>query len=108
MILTEEEAKTKRCQESFGPAYTTPDGRSMMAVIYGAGYAVQASPSHCIGSGCMAWRWQHKPNTELCTTKDGEYPMHGTGWKLEERSPNGATYSRIRPGEGYCGKAGNP
>lgn len=26
MIVTEEEAKTKRCQESFGPYYVTRDG----------------------------------------------------------------------------------
>lgn len=39
MIVTEDEAKTKRCHQSMGfekqPAY----------------------PSHCMGSACMAWRW---------------------------------------------------
>lgn len=40
MILTEEDAKTKRCQEGFGDRY-------------------QSSPINCIASGCMAWRWQY-------------------------------------------------
>jgi len=67
MILTEKEASTKRCQESFGQFYTTPDGKSMMSMAgnFGAGYAVQASPSHCIGSSCMAWRW-HESNHGYC------------------------------------------
>lgn len=43
MIVTEEEAKTKYCQESFGPGSgsweTTPAQR------------------RCMGSTCMAWRW---------------------------------------------------
>lgn len=57
MIVTEEEAKTKRCQESFSDGWTTPDGR--MATLGGAahGTALVASPYFCIGSACMAWRW---------------------------------------------------
>ena len=35
MIVTEDEAKTKRCQETFGVSHT----------------------NHCMGSLCMAWRW---------------------------------------------------
>jgi hypothetical protein len=92
MILTEEEAKTKRCQEGFGqPLYhsqaplTTNDmamgPMHLMGSPYGAGYAAMASPSHCIGSACMAWRWSR-----------GEYDQGG-----QEIATHG-----------YCGKAGRP
>ena len=79
MIVTEEEAKTKRCQESYGDGWTTPDGR--MATLAGSpnGQALVASPYFCIGSACMAWRWQ------------------------DQASP-----PELRGPSGYCGKAGRP
>ena len=99
MTLTEEEAKTKRCQESFGQFYVTPAGGDvygpthMAAMAYpsqsfagGAMWAVTsggpqlptvASPSHCIGGKCMAWQWHGKNPDETAFT-------------------------------GYCGKAGRP
>jgi hypothetical protein len=40
MIVTEEEAKTKRCPEVFGHMIPTA-----------------SVPSQCVGSSCMAWRW---------------------------------------------------
>ncbi len=83
MILTEEEAKTKRCQESFGDRFTTKDG-TMMAVagtIYRGADPVVTSPSFCIGSACMAWRWYEEDKG------------------LTSDPPR--TY-------GYCGKAGKP
>jgi hypothetical protein len=78
MILTEEEAKTKRCQESFGdriigdgdiakidPAADPMTKGSISAMHY-------TSPIYCLASACMAWRWgAHMP-------------------------------------KGYCGKAGKP
>jgi hypothetical protein len=67
MIVTEEEAKSKRCQESFGDTVVSPMGYSTVglspfqhSVSYSGGAAgsvVQSSPSMCIGSACMAWRW---------------------------------------------------
>lgn len=104
MILTEEEARTKRCHESFGPLYVTQQGAEAhtpfhtaeahtpfhTAVAFPAGaYAIStmghnfptvSSPSHCIGSACMAWRW-HQP--------EGYEDMGVTAC-------------------GYCGKAGKP
>lgn len=62
MNVTEAEARTKRCQESFGPFFTTQTGNVAM-VMSGSSYAVVASPSHCIGGACMAWRWLESDHT---------------------------------------------
>lgn len=83
MILTEEEAKTKRCPVN---PWTGPANRI----------------THCVGSECMAWRWRieaehmtiapvypgfiHGPNQAV--------PVPGTG----QRSTT----------HGYCGIAGKP
>lgn len=95
MILSEQDASTKRCQESFGDQNYCPFGLSYPSPaspvpVYAAAYVAQTtSPSQCIGSACMAWRW--------------------LGW----RDQNGAVYanSTNRSGVehvGYCGKAGTP
>jgi len=58
MILTEEEAKTKRCQEGFGPGPMSQEGNTHIAVYQaGAAFAQITSPSYCIGGKCMAWQW---------------------------------------------------
>ena len=56
-MVTEAEAKTKRCQESFGPAHSPLHERGII------------SPVTCIGSECMAWRWlspEAKTGTGFC------------------------------------------
>lgn len=94
MIVTEEEAKTKRCQESFGPLYVTERGGetyvppfTAVPFAYNASVATGgphlptiATPSHCIGSACMAWRWAN------AFDKNGDHIPSKT--------------------KGYCGKAG--
>jgi len=101
MILTEEEAKTKRCQESFGPLYVTERGGETYVPLFtavpfayntsvatgGPQLPTVASPSHCIGSACMAWRWD-KNTQSTCKYPDGTKATHPLTWK------------------GYCGKAG--
>lgn len=87
MIVTEDEAKTKRCQESYAAATGVSSGGyaypgpvppiSMHSVAY---QTVQTAPTMCIGSACMAWRWLRQ--------EDHDMP------------PN------VR--SGYCGKAGRP
>jgi len=88
MTLTEDEAKTKRCQESFaaaeglsigGFAEAAPFPPNVVSYNATASYARQTAPSHCIGSACMAWRW---------------------------RFPHSANeHDKLL---GYCGKAGQP
>jgi hypothetical protein len=93
MIVTEEEAKTKRCQESYPAASgLSPDG-----AVYASGWhhppppapagatgtAVHTAPINCIGSACMAWRWQKLPD-----------------WALDKEG------LPIKPSRGFCGKAG--
>lgn len=69
MIVTEEEAKTKRCQEGYAAAESiTHDGallhtvgQSLSVGSYSASgsvaVAVGGAPLNCIGSACMSWRW---------------------------------------------------
>jgi hypothetical protein len=78
MLLTQEEARTKRCQESFGPPMATiqPASISPNSIFYanalgGVGPFV-SSPTNCIASGCMAWRWSDH------TTIDGN-PLGSCG-----------------------------
>lgn len=46
MIVTETEAKTKRCQESFSTTVLESDT-----------HLDSFGPAFCIGAACMAWRW---------------------------------------------------
>ena len=86
MILTEAEAATKRCQESFGDGSVTPVGHTIavqyphgpMGPGFGGAFAMQTSPSFCIGAACMAWRIAEK------------------------------AVGPDFPARGYCGKAGKP
>jgi hypothetical protein len=88
MIVTEEEAKTKRCQESFGANNNVSDDGSSLYVPMPPAEAgvnkadfihIPCAPKFCIGSQCMAWRWrQDNINGAFLTT------------------------------HGYCGKAGEP
>lgn len=95
MIVTEEDAKTKRCQESYAAAGglsvdghieavpMPPDAISFTPQLT---FQRQNAPAYCIGSDCMAWRWVRErewmPNREF-------------GHIAEEKI-------------GFCGKAGKP
>lgn len=66
MIVTEEEAFTKRCQEGFGPSSDKredPDN------------GLWTQPSNCLGSGCMAWNWLYgnRDSAGIDRTKGDDY-----------------------------------
>lgn len=94
MLTTEDEAKTKRCQESFPAsqglsidgAITHTSSPALPAgypLTSGGGYGVTmataSAPLMCLGSACMAWRWSLP---ESINAADNIF--------------------------GYCGKAGRP
>lgn len=58
MIVTEEEAKTKVCQETLG-------GVSSWS---GGDYVHPARSARCAGSACMAWRWKRHDYTGAPTS----------------------------------------
>lgn len=115
MIVTEEEAKTKRCPESF-PAHAniSTDGTTMSAPVFshhqngmgingmGITVAIQTAPSHCIGSACMAWRWK----------LEGEHMMAAPIYAGFNQGPSHAVpvpgSGQPSTTHGYCGKAGRP
>jgi hypothetical protein len=100
MILTEEEAKTKRCQESFGSQPNAPFGSMHMAVT--ASYAQPMSPTHCLGSACMAWRWKIEGGQMTVA------PLYaGFNQGPSHAIPVPGT-SKPSTTHGYCGKAGLP
>ena len=137
-MLTEEEAKTKRCcgpvgcgkilnpgPRRFGYQSTGPEERTGLAVA-----SAFAADRVCIGSACMAWRWdgeiherwakQHNfhpwkdiPGAPLA---ESEFPRpDGDGWELEKFYPAAncimVTWRRPLRAEdrrGHCGLAGKP
>lgn len=111
MILTEEEAKTKRCHEGYGqPLYNSQIVNPPTCVVHelraamAGGVAVMASPSHCIGSACMAWRWYGmKVNADGSIYNTTEAYRVASG--LEQMPEK---YKEAAVAVGYCGKAGKP
>ncbi|MET4187579.1 hypothetical protein ABIB86_000472 [Bradyrhizobium sp. JR1.7] len=102
MIVTEEEAKTKRCQESFaaatglsadGHAYATSWHSLPPYASGGAGHAVYTAPQMCIGSACMAWRWGKVINVYK---------------PCDPETNNAASFTVHEELGGYCGKGGIP
>lgn len=100
MIVTEEEAKTKRCQEGYAASpgaalnpvtdyvhqsFVVPSMSAPVAGAFGT-MATTATPItapiFCLGSACMAWRWV-----------------------IGDRAD---TYGRENKDKGYCGKAVKP
>lgn len=124
MIATEEEAKTKRCQESFpaadalsphGATEAVPLPMQTVSYPYGAygggysvgeavGYARHTAPTHCIGSACMAWRWKRGDLYKSVDERD-KLPKDHANYADFHLLEGAGDYSTTH---GYCGKAGKP
>ena len=97
MIVSEEEAKTKRCcgPEGCGEREGRPEHKHALrlSAIEVEAATVALMPRMCIGSACMAWRWAQKPNPDF-------QPM--SAWPT---LPHANLYLEDRE-RGYCGYAG--
>lgn len=119
MIVTEQEAKTKQCQERFGPTMpvASPQLSTEHANPYGhslAGWPTSMAPQTCLGSGCMAWRWHQPARDEqwkrVYPHSDDRNEYLVAGYEVD---PDDGAFMRIKiaeaaPATGYCGKAGRP
>lgn len=104
MLVTEEEAKTKWCPE-VRTGFEGDENRDREW----DGSGTEPVPEHyaCIGSKCMAWRW-NDPAVQTVETALGQIPA-GEGWKQDavRGDYGGLRWSRpIIPRHGFCGKAG--
>lgn len=78
--MTEDEAKTKICCGPLLPVHV-----EIKAGIFREDGSVQIG--RCIGSQCMAWRWEAK-------------------FGVDPNNPANAT--KLPPTDGFCGLAGRP
>lgn len=136
MMLTEQEASTKRCQEGYAASpgasknpqtdymqqsFMVPSMSSLSlgsAAVATTAAAVTA-PIFCLGSACMAWRWYDDVDYEdgeplpFGATpadpgweKDGEVWVAGAG--ILKGGEMRQRWRRPLARKGYCGKAGAP
>ena len=88
-MFTEEEAKTKWCAHAIA-SHTNPRGKARWDEN-GNEVTEDRFSHNCIGSACMAWRWEpgafySSYSDKMVVTKNGS----------------------AKPAEGYCGLAGKP
>lgn len=87
--MTEDEAKTKRCPVGAGRLALYQDARAKLDVQ--KGLRVQLFTSDCIGSGCMAWRWDMTATEWMARPGERSIP---TAWTISDE-------------HGHCGLAGD-
>ena len=93
MLLTEDQAKDKRC--------CGPDD-------CGVRRPLQSIERYCIGSACMAWRLAGL-EYEYVDAEGAAGPPPGEGWVFGPREHSArSAWKRQRPRRGYCGLAGQP
>jgi DnaJ-class molecular chaperone len=99
--MIEDAAKAKWCPF----ARVSNDSYSQAANRYGDKYNVGSmANSNCLGSGCMAWRWEDMPPMRVNPRDCPE--CKGDGGDCSECEGTGRVYDF--EGHGYCGLAGKP
>jgi hypothetical protein len=104
--VTEQEAKTKWCpaaraDQQGHTANRDPFGRPDGACL-------------CIGSACMAWRWDDADSLDKPTrVHPNVLKDHWKGWTVTDATPDEKGYVEISPPppklpHGHCGLAGKP
>ncbi len=92
--MTEEEAKTKSC---CGP----------MQAEFGKSHVV-----NCIGSACMAWRWEGSDYSDDFVADDETIIAQWAeaGWRTSDERNDKGHVKMLRPllTQGFCGLAGKP
>lgn len=90
-MMTEEEAKTKWCQQTYNV--------DPICNEYGSSIR-EAGPHPCCGSACMAWRWQ---------PQQWKFNAPHGGSCFENKDTDGyGRKGKAQPRMGYCGLAGKP
>lgn len=79
MLVTEQEAKTKRCIQVFAAVNTLP-------MLSDRNAATVSGATQCVGSACMAWRWSID--------------------SIDPHDLRRVPYTGERERKGYCGLAG--
>lgn len=98
--MTEDEAKTKICPQSFAvPEVRGSDGSGIQ----------EGGPWFCRASGCMAWRVLTISAHQEIVNNRAETP-DGEGWKPATTRRDNHSWWRTVPEQhvGYCGLAGQP
>lgn len=106
--MTEDEAKTKWCPFARVSA-NHGDSASNRSVGLDDGLGQEPhlfQASRCVGSACMAWRWEADPE------KGKQYGLHSPEMAVaiygtdEQKAEQRAKIAAMRPG--FCGLAGQP
>lgn len=107
--MTEDDARTKYCCGPVGCG-DYPEGTPKQAAEAVSGqleYAAMltVAPRVCVGSNCMAWRWERVPNPAFRDYVKGQggYMMISSSRRLIYAPP-----AEIRSTtDGYCGRGGS-
>ncbi len=95
--MTEEQAKTKWCPFArifpAGDFWQSSNGRDMTVLQASLAEGDLGNLSRCIGSACMAWRWEE---------------LGGFERLLDRNTPQVWVKSGNSTTDGHCGLAGKP
>jgi len=100
--MTEDEAKTKWCPHYQVTSTDDDDNRSTRFDPATKTYSATLKDACCLGSACMAWRWNDERNPDW-------RPRHGMmSVGYEEHPDDRPSAWRKSTTDGFCGLAGRP